>query len=635
MINDIPNIAVVVAGIDEEYQYNMICGINKAAKENNFNISYFAAFGEIINSKQFDIGEYSIYNLIDFKSFDGAILMTNTISDASVKQKLISRIKDSGIPAVVFDCPDHPEFYNICINNTAPMEDIVRHVINKHNAKTINFISGPLDNPEALLRYNAFLKVMKENGLQADESRIFYGSFRGTDGKNAVKEFAESGMPLPDAFICANDAMALTTVSSLEKLGYKVPDDVIVTGFDCTYNARNFCPALTSVKRPIFTAGRTACEVIARILKGDQPPKTISLEAYAVFSESCGCKEVNSDDYVAYKKRTYNHIESTNTSISLLNRLTAALADTETSSELFDAIEAAISELDCEKFSLCLTEDWQDAFDRAPIDGESYYSSYMTAPLIWDKGARRSVGYFPSSNMFPEVFEEGGNISYFLPLHFRERCLGYYIISNGNFPIESLLCHTLTMSISNSIENIRKLFHLNKAMDELNRLYVMDPLCNIYNRNGFINIADDIFRECVAKHKKVMLTFIDMDGLKFINDNYGHNEGDFALQRLASVIEDCCGHGSICARFGGDEFVIFSVDVNDGEAEALERKFNAKLDNMNAIITKPYALSASFGSVITTANDGDTLYSVIKLADDKMYDVKKMKKTTRRSEKLI
>ena len=231
--------------------------------------------------------------------------------------------------------------------------------------------------------------------------------------------------------------------------------------------------------------------------------------------------------------------------------------------------------------------------------------------------------------MYPEELTDGGNISYFLPLHFRERCLGYYIITNGDFPIYSLLCHTLTMNLSNSIENIRKLFHLNKAMDELNRLYVIDPLCNIYNRNGFINVADDVFRDCVANHQKIMLSFIDMDGLKFINDNYGHNEGDFAIQRLASVIQDCCGTRSVCARFGGDEFVLFDPKVTDKAAEALARRFASKIDNMNDIIKKPYTLAASIGSVIITPEEGDTLYSIIKHADDKMYEVKKKKKNSR------
>lgn len=628
----IKNIAVVVSGLDEEYQYNIICGINKYAQENNINVSYFAAYGGMIANKRFDIGEYSIFSLIDFSRFDGAVLMTNTISDPIIRDRVAQNVKDSGIPTAIFDCDDFPEFYNISIDNISAMKSIVDHVINVHGAKTINYVSGPLANPEAKARFDAFCEVMQKNDLNIDDRRIYYGSFRSQDGRLAVDDFIESCLPLPDAFICANDAMALTAVSSLEANGFRVPEDVIVTGFDCTYNARNSTPALTTVKRPLYTAGYRAAKIVSELINGIKPDESIRLEASPVFSESCGCNASNYDDIREYKKHTYKRIQTVNRNISMLNHLIAGLADTETSDENFNMIEKFITELGCEKFSLCLCEDWQDAFSPTmPIgtDDVYSYSSYMTAPLIWDNGERRSVGYYPSCNMYPEFPESGGNISYFLPLHFRERCLGYYIITNSDFPISSLLCHSFTMNISNSLENIRKLFHLNKAMDELNRLYVIDPLCNIYNRNGFINVADDLYHDCAKQNRKIMLSFIDMDGLKYINDNYGHNEGDFAIQRLASVISECCSHGSICARFGGDEFVLFDSAANDGSASALLKKFNAKLENINNLIKKPYKLSASVGSVIVRAEESRSLFTIIQEADEKMYEIKKARKKAR------
>ncbi len=631
------NIAVVAAGIDEEYQHNIITGLNKAAKDNNINLSVFAAFGGIIKSKRFDIGEYSIYRLIDFSKFDGAVLLTNTIGDTQVRQDIIDRALESEIPTVVFDCDEYAEFCNISIDNSKAMNDIVEHIITVHGAKVINYISGPLANPEAKARYFSFINVMKAHGLETDERRIYYGEFRGQDGKDAVEAFADSNLPLPDAFICANDAMALTAASSLEKLGCRIPEDVKITGFDYTYNARNFCPSLTSVKRPLEEAGYQACTTIIDMINGGKNPGTIRLEAVPVFAESCGCVTGNADDFREYKKRSYSYNENINSHITLLNRLTARLAETESEQEHAEALCDFISELGCEKFCICLTEDWKDSFNKNDSErslDSNNYSPYITAPLIWDKGCKYTIGYFQSNEMYPEIPKDGGNISYFLPLHFGERCLGYYIITNGDFPIYSLLCHTLTMNISNSLENIRKLFHLNKAMEELNRLYVIDPLCNVYNRNGFINVVDDMFKECIAKKKSVMLSFIDMDGLKFINDNYGHNEGDFAIQRLASVIQECCGRKSVCARFGGDEFVIFEAGVTPASGDALQRRFDNRIENMNSIIRKPYTLSASIGSIIVTPDENTTLYSIIQEADDKMYEIKKARKMARKSEKI-
>ena len=625
-LGKIINIAVFVAGLDEEYQNNIITGINEFSRRNNINVSYFAAFGGMIDSKLYDIGEYSIYDLANLEKFDAAILMTNTINDASARGRIIDRIKKSGIPAVVFDCNDFIEFYNISINNTTAMREMVRHIIQVHGAKTINYISGPMSNPEAVARLQAFRDVMAENNLPVDENRIYYGEFRTFDGRDAIEKYMESGMPLPDAFICANDAMALTAVSALEKYGFCIPLDVIVTGFDYTYSARNFCPALTTVKRPLAQMGSYACSVILDLLDGKKPSHE-ELEASCVFTESCGCEMQTPDNFSEYRKITYNKIEQSNSNVHKLNILAARLAETESVDEHFKVIRNFVEELECERFSLCLISNWQETYNSSKPDYCIFES--MTAPFVWTKEKTESVEFFRGSDIDPVPLESGGNVNYYLPLHFRDKVLGYYIITNGDFPINSLLCHTFSMNVSHSIENLRKLSHINKAMEELNKIYVIDPLCDIYNRNGFIKFADEIFRDCVKKNKKIMITFIDMDGLKFINDNYGHDEGDFAIQRLASVIKECCRPDDICARFGGDEFVLFDSNATNSSAESLERRFNAKLENINQIINKPYKVSASLGSNITTVGAEDTLYKIIKQADELMYKVKKNKKNSR------
>ena len=620
------NIAVFVAGLDEEYQSSIISGINSYARKNRINVSYFAAYGGVLNSKCFDIGEYSIYSLADLSRFDGAVLMINTINDAGIKQQIVDMVRKTSTPAVIFGCQDYPDIFNISIDNKNPIADMVRHVVNEHGAKVINYISGPVTNPEARDRLGAFRDTMAELGLTVEEDRIFYGEFRSADGYNAVEEFIRSGKELPDAFICANDAMALAAISALEQYGLCVPLDVIVTGFDNIFSAQNNCPALTTVTRPLSEMGTQGLKVLLDIISGSKPSPVV-VDASCLFTESCGCKLSIPDDYTEYKKRTFNKIELTNYYINRLNILNAHLAESETAQDNFSKITDFVRELGFPQFMLCLAEDWQDVFSSG--DPGKLFSGTLTAPIIWNEGESSSVEYFNGRDMFPVPLENGGNICYFLPLHFREHCLGYYIVINNDFPTKSLLCHTLSMNISHSLENIRKLTHLNSAMEELNKLYVIDPLCNIYNRNGFIRITNDIFNNCIKENSPVMLTFIDMDGLKFINDNYGHNEGDFAIQRLASVISESCRQNQICARFGGDEFVIFSHHTAEGDAEAIERRINSKLDSINSIICKPYKISASLGSVNTIASPDKTLYSLIKQADDIMYEVKKLKKNSR------
>lgn len=627
-------IAVIVAGIDEEYQISVLEGIDEFATQNNINISCFSAFCGVMTSSLFDIGECNIYELINYERFDAFILLTNTINDQNVKDKIFSSVIASGRPAVVFDCDEYPEFYNISIDNSGAMKEIVRHIIVEHKAKTLNYISGPLSNPEAKDRYDAFLSVMDEYGMKVDHERVYFGEFRAIDGINAVEAFITSGLKMPDAIICANDAMGIAVVMALERYGYRIPEDIMVTGFDNTYTAKNYSPALTSVSRPLKEAGIAACKTIMRIISGENVSKNTVLEAEPVFSESCGCPNRYSVDFASYKKSSLKHIEACRTDISLLNRMTSELAETEDVDNNIRIIAKYMCAVGCEQFAVCLCAEWDANFLDRWSDGSSDYQIHgytktMSAPLVWNKGNISSVDRFRSEDMYPVKREKGGNVGYFLPLHFRERCLGYYVLVNGDFPIRSLLCHSMIMNISNSIENIRKLIHLNSVIDELDKLYVVDPLCGIYNRNGFIRNADAIFRHCENEGTKVMISFIDMDGLKYINDNFGHKEGDFALQSLAQVINESSRNGMICARFGGDEFIVFGECKGDDDAENLEKTFRHNLDKKNAIVSRPYEIDASIGTIVTKVEPDAKLFSLITKADKLMYERKKKKKTSR------
>ena len=615
-------LALIVAGIDEEYQNGVIDGIIACAKERRADVSCFSAFGGVISGKGYDIGEYNIYNLINYDLFDGVLLMINTISDQLQKQKIVDRVRESRLPAVVFDCADYPEFYNITIDNTAAMEEIVRHVIKKHGAKRLEYISGPASNPEAQARLAAFRRVCYENDIYLPEYSIHYGSFRSIDGREAAEQILRSGRSLPDALICANDAMALTAATEFARHGIKIPEEMIVTGFDNTYHARHHYPSLSTVERPLNQAGYLACDTLLRLIDGEECEKVQKLGSKPVFAQSCGCVPPEEIDLPSFKKSTFQIIERSREDITLLNRLNSELAEAENETESMSIISGFLGDMNCERCSICLCDGWDSEWGSSSTMTAGY-SPKMNAPLVWDKGTVHYLGSFDTAQMNPIPHDKPGSISYFLPLHFRERCLGYFVATNGDFPTKSMLCHSVLMLISNSLENVRKLISLNSAIKELDRLYVIDPLCGIYNRNGFIRAADAKYRECRRKGISILISFIDMDGLKHINDDFGHNEGDLALQRLASILVDCCREGWICARFGGDEFILLGPGGTEKDARELDETFRMRLAQINKLIAKPYEISASIGTISQSISDSDTMFDLITRADSLMYEQKK------------
>jgi diguanylate cyclase (GGDEF)-like protein len=123
--------------------------------------------------------------------------------------------------------------------------------------------------------------------------------------------------------------------------------------------------------------------------------------------------------------------------------------------------------------------------------------------------------------------------------------------------------------------------------------------------------------------------FIDMDRLKFINDNYGHSAGDDAIYKIAYAIRKSCTDNEVCCRFGGDEFIIFAADYTDSDAEAITLKIQKNIDTINATDQLPYQLSASTGYYITTPVEGDDIFNLVTVADNIMYESKKKKKLSK------
>lgn len=261
----------------------------------------------------------------------------------------------------------------------------------------------------------------------------------------------------------------------------------------------------------------------------------------------------------------------------------------------------------------------------------SGFGDIIQVPFAYKNGEFIQVPDFHVSEMLPGLFDEhndAGNY-YFVPLHFRERCMGYCVIKDSNFPNTSKLFHTAIVNIANALESVRKIICLDRVTQKLNKLYTIDPLANINNRNGFRISTQQLYSYCINTRKPVMLMFLDMDGLKQINDNFGHKEGDHAIATMAEVLRTACSCGEICCRFGGDEFIIFGADYTKERAETLTRKIRQLLDEMNQSENLPYKLETSIGYHLAVPDRNVELFQLTTIADNIMYAEKKKKKTSR------
>lgn len=636
------HIAVIVSTLDEEYQSGILRGIRQFAFANGVTLEHFVAFGNAGGDIRHDTGEYNIFSLADFSRFDGVILVINTIQFADCMERVISRVREAGIPAVFID-KDVPGFYTIGIDNEAAMCNMVEHFITHHDFVRINYVSGPADNIDSMQRLKAYRQTLEKHGIPVEEGRIYHGNFLSKDGRNAVEKFMKSSLKFPEAIICANDNMAISVMNTLTKYGIRVPDDVCVSGFDYTYNARNYAPSLTSVERPLERVGQLACQRIAAHLEGNPHERRTILETRCRFTGSCGCNRDPAADVDEFRKRNFHVQESFANDVSLDSRMASALAECDNLDEFAQILQKFIPEIHAEEFYLCLCDSWKQGIMMDETE-ENYllhilspnnyivsgYGDLIQVPVAYKNGAFFKMNDFHASEMLPGLFDEDnipGNY-YFFPLHFCERCMGYCIIKDSDF-VRSKLFHTWVMNIANALESVRKIICLDRVTKKLDKLYTIDTLANINNRNGFRISTQQLYSSCIVQERPVMLMFLDMDGLKHINDTYGHKEGDNSICCMANVLRMVCTGGEICCRFGGDEFIIFGANYTEERAAALKSRIENLLEEINKEGRNVYPLAASVGYYITVPEAGTDLFQLVTVADNLMYAEKKKKKTSR------
>lgn len=165
-------------------------------------------------------------------------------------------------------------------------------------------------------------------------------------------------------------------------------------------------------------------------------------------------------------------------------------------------------------------------------------------------------------------------------------------------------------------------------------MFITDNLTELYNRRGFYGELRKTIKELQGKEKTLFIASVDMDGLKDINDSYGHAEGDFAIKTVAGFLRGTLeGRKGVCARFGGDEFMVAIIsDASAGDTEfyeAYESILQKRVERFERRSKKPYQIGVSIGCVHKKINDLSDVDVLMKEADDIMYDCKSAHKNSR------
>ena len=286
--SDVPVLGFLTESLNSLYQSNIWNGASDAATRLGYSILCFAG-GSLSQSSwnEYEPQRNIIYNHIDKKYLKGIIIagsLGNFISGSEFR-RFYNQFTE--IPLVCLG-PEIPSVPTVIVDNTRGMRELISHLVEHHHCTRIAFVRGPEGNQEAEERLRIFREVLVEHGLTPDPDLILPGDFSRDAGANAV-EYLLAGEHHFDALVGANDDTALGALKAFQEHHVRVPDEVLVVGFDDIEESSFSAPPLTTVRQPLYEMGSRAVEVVHNCIQGQKIKGTIIVPASLVTRQSCGC----------------------------------------------------------------------------------------------------------------------------------------------------------------------------------------------------------------------------------------------------------------------------------------------------------------------------------------------------------
>ena len=605
-------IAILVSEVHEQYQSNFIQGFLTTAFKNDCDVCIFSGYIKLPGSDAKCIGEANIFNLVNYEMFDSVVVMPDTLRVKGLMLRIEKQLKNFHGKVLYVD-KESKYYPYIMQTNYNPVFRLTEHLIKEHGYKKIAFLNGFQEHIHSLERERAFRDCMQKYNLPVQESWIFYGDYWYHSGERTAVKLAESGDEMPEAVVCANDYMAIGFAEQIEKLGYKVPEDIALVGYDSVSTGQMAPQPITSIPLASTNYGKYAADCILSLMNETEFPEYEGEEPIFIGS-SCGCHCESLKPQLMVRKTWKADQNNVNYQLRY-SQLTENLVLQPSFHELMDCIQTYTFQIrEFEMFELCLNEAWKHTADNiADTTIKERYSSEIM-PILHcgpsGQGADRLdfETTFPTNIMLRQLSEESDHprAFFFTPLCFEDVTFGYAVISYGNEAksIDDNYFMWL-QSLMIGMECYRRNEILRQSKGGMLPFQSTDSLTGMFNYEGFIKHAKPMITRACQEHMFISILALDISGLDSINSEFGRKQGDQAIQDLSAIIFDSVDEGAMCCRLGNDEFIIAELTrvANHDVIHQVNKKIATALENRNQNAKSLFPLHIHTGDATLAVNN--------------------------------
>ncbi len=618
MIKNYKIIGLCITKLNEENISNFAERLSVEAIAKGYRLFVFNSFRDFYNKDEYDAGAKSIYKAINFDILDALVIDDNCFYNKSIVDDVISSAKEKNIPVVVLN--DKREgCFSITKDYRNTYKSLINHIIKDHGAHSLDFIAGQKGNSESEIRLQCYKNALAENGIPFDENRVFYGDYWNVPVYDAIDKIVARG--LPDAIICVNDFSAVDACNRLKTYGIRVPEDIIVTGFDGIKSAAFYSPQISTCKEDIDGLARNCMTIIDKSITENCSPFDV-IEEYTVhISESCGCMADNSKSFREQAAQLFHMLNTVKDHENALY----SWADQVFECTDIGIIGKRLHDNILPGSMLCLNSNFLSSARRGEkTDPDSPFTQKMIVISAKDESYKnQSQDIFPLEELYPKMEEaiEQECMFVFQAIHVADKVCGYYAKKTDNISEEINKIHRLARIINIAFGTLVSHIEQDHMVSRMEDMQYRDTFTELLNMKGLIKRMKEI--DSFARKRRIAVSVYCITRFKYISDTYGIQDTEEAISLVCESLQLANPSNSIVARISDDEFAVINLelpDVDMGEVitNAVAIFFN-NIENYNDNELKDYFIEVSCGCTVAEPGWDNTIQTLLKIADGEMY----------------
>ena len=557
-----------------------------------------------------------IYEMIRYDLLSALIILHGNIYDPEQLERMIRSAKNEHIP-VLYLGGRHPLCDSIVDDYEEAYKDLIRHVIRDHGVRDCFYIAGLKDEDNSRLRLRCWQEVMGEFGLPSGEEFFAYGNYLDTVAVQIVQTLLDEREKPPRAILCANDSMAAAVCDLLRRRGVRVPEDVIVTGFDGTPTAYLVQPQLTTCdSNPSELARLVMEQILGFSPDADPEPKVLTHSYNNILTESCGCpafvhKRFNALRTLRQAEMLFTH---ENTTYYAVDRMLEE-------KELF-AFLGRIGELLLPDSALYLNRSLLEAnpdTDHMPDHPED---ELIMIPHCEPDVSPALRKVYLRDMPLPSLASSGTTILNIV--HSDIRVCGYYAAHTEDLATDAQLIKRLS-DVLNLIASVQlgRVRQQQLVAKLENNLY-MDSIAGLSNLKGLTRWYERYVTQESARGRILSVSVYGIPRYSWIYETYGMAETEDVIRNVTRFLLTANPEAQHIARISEDQFAVIDAPTDDAALSALivrnSSAFYRQIEQYNSGTSKPYFLEVSSGVTHLDRNWKPVpLESLISLAVGEMY----------------